>query len=94
MVNGLGMGADGASYIAAASARGGYVTLHSTAGTNFVGSSKGYLPWHTYQFPMGKQDDPTDWYDPTGKKPRLRFTSASTNSSGDGEVIIETVHKY
>lgn len=93
-INGVAEGADGATHIGAASIKGGCAVMHSTAGANLVGESGGYLPWHCFQFPMGKQDDPEDWYDPTGKKPRLRLTSNTSGVSGDGNVVIETVHKY
>lgn len=93
-ISGIGFGASGATYVAAASMAGGYAALHSTAGANVGGEARGYLPWHCFQFPMGKQDDPSDWYDPTGKKPRLRLTSNTGGVSGDGNVVIETVHKY
>ena len=78
----------------AASMKGGLATLIAAADTQQIGEARGWLPWHTFQFPMGKQDDPSDWYDPTGKKPRLRLTSNTSGVSGDGEVVIETIHSY
>ena len=93
-VNGLAEGADGATYIGAASCKGGSALIASTAGSNLVGESGGYLPWHTFQFPFGNQQDPEDWYDATGKKPRLRLTSNTGGVSGDGNVVIETIKRY
>lgn len=93
-INGVAEGADGATHIGAASIKGGKAVMHSTAGSNLVGESGGYLPWHTFQFPFGNQQDPDDWYDATGKKPRLRLTSNTGGTSGDGNVVIETLHKY
>jgi hypothetical protein len=93
-INGVAEGADGATHVGAASCRGGKAVMHSTAGANLVGESGGYLPWHTFQFPFGNQQDPEDWYDPTDKKPRLRLTSNTGGVSGDGNVVIETIHRY
>jgi len=93
-INGVAAGADGATHIGAASARGGCAVMHSTAGANLHGESGGYLPWHTFQFPFGNQQDPMDWYDPAGKRPRLRLTSNTAGVSGDGNVVIETIHRY
>ena len=77
-----------------ASMKGGKAVLIAAADTQQEGEARGYLPWHTWQFPFGKQDDPSDWYDPKGLKPRLRLTSNTGGVSGDGNVVIETVHKY
>jgi hypothetical protein len=82
------------AYLSGTSARGGKADLRSNANGQYTGIAKGYLPWHTYQFPMGDQKDPADWYDATGRKPRLRLTSNTAGVSGDGAVVIETVHKY
>lgn len=80
---------------AAPFAAGGKVTLFSSLTyIQFMGVSKGYLPWHCFQFPMGKQDDPEDWFNPAGKKPRLRVRAADSGTSGTGTVVIETLHKY
>jgi hypothetical protein len=93
-INGVAEGADGATHIGGASIKGGKAVMHSTAGANLVGESGGYLPWHTFQFPFGNQQDPGDWYDPTAKRPRLRLTSNTAGVSGDGNVVIETIHRY
>ncbi len=93
-LNGIAAGAVGNTYMTGASCRGGKAVIGNTAGANLVGESGGYLPWHTFQFPFGNQQDPDDWYDATGKKPRLRLTSNTGGTSGDGNVVIETLHKY
>jgi hypothetical protein len=90
----MGVGATQEVYESTASMAGGYCSLIGSGDHQCIGEARGYLPWHTFQFPMGKQDDPSDWYDPSGKKPRLRLTSAAGGVSGDGNVVIETVHKY
>jgi len=81
-------------YITNASAKGGKVSVIGSADTNCVGEAHGFLPWSTWQFPMGNPNEPDDWYNPAGKKPRLRLTSNSAGVSGDGDVVVETVHKY
>lgn len=90
----MGVAATMEVYETTASMAGGYCSLIGSGDHQCIGEARGYLPWHTFQFPMGKQDDPSDWYDPTGKKPRLRLTSNTGGVSGDGNVVIETVHKY
>jgi hypothetical protein len=86
----------GANYggINGASARGGKASLIGASGGLFVGSAKGYLPWHCFQFPMGRQDDIEDWYNPEGKKPRLRLRASTGGTSGTGQVVLEELHKY
>lgn len=81
-------------YHAAASMRGGKASLVSAAATQFQGLAAGYLPWHTYQFPMGKLNDVDDWYNPAGKKPRLRLRAGTGGTSGTGEVVIEELFRY
>lgn len=81
-------------YTVGHAAKGGKLGIIGSAGTQAVGKATGYLPWSTFQFPMGKQDDPEDWYDATGKGPRLRMNSNTAGASGDGNVVIETIHRY
>ena len=92
MVTNQGNGAD--LYMSGASMRGGKATLISASASQFTGMSHGYLPWHCYQFPMGKQDVIEDWYDPAGKKPRLRLRASTGATSATGQVVIEELHKY
>ena len=66
----------------------------------YIGPFGGFYVGH-------ERDDPSkepfkiefkDWrgfrYDPKGKRPRLRLTSNTGGVSGDGNVVIETIHKY
>lgn len=88
---------NGYPYLETASpfATGGKVTIFSSLTyTQLIGIAEGYLPWHCFQFPMGKQDDISDWYDPKDKKPRLRLRAGSSGTGGTGTVVIETVKKY
>jgi hypothetical protein len=89
-----GVGATQEVYETTASSAGGYLSIIGSGDHQCIGEARGYLPWHTFQFPFGAQDDPDDWFDPAGKKPRLRLTSNTGGVSGDGEVVIETIHKY
>jgi len=80
---------------ASAFAAGGKATLYgSLTYIQYIGMSKGWMPWHCIQFPMGKQDDIDDWFDPAGKKPRFRIRAAGSGEDGTGTVVIETLHKY
>jgi hypothetical protein len=90
----MGVAATQEVYESTASSAGGYCSLIGSGDHQSIGEARGYLPWHTFQFPFGAQDDPDDWFDPAGKKPRLRLTSNTGGTSGDGEVVIETIHKY
>lgn len=82
------------TYLGAASARGGMFPSVSATNQNFWGTAIGWLPWHTFQFPMGRQDVIDDWYDPAGKKPRLRLRASTGATSGIGQVVIEELHRY
>ncbi len=81
-------------YITGASAKGGKVSVIGSADTNFVGVAHGFLPWSTFQFGMGNPDDIDDWYDPTGKKPRLRLRAGAGATNGDVQVVLEELWKY
>lgn len=83
-----------AMYLDAASIRGGKATLISAADRQQIGSARGYLPWHCFQFPMGQQEKIDDWYNPSGKAPHLRLRAASTVSSAVGAVVLEQLYKY
>jgi hypothetical protein len=88
---------DGAQYHYANTwpAIGGKVVIYpSAAGNQFIGQAAGYLPWHTFQFPMGKQDQIDDWYDPAGKKPRLRIRASTGGANVDAQVVLEELYRY
>lgn len=89
-----GMGGTSEAFITAASGRGGKFNLQNSVTVNMTGLLGGYLPWHCYQFPMGKKDDIADWYDPAGKKPRLRLRASTGATSVTGAVVIEELFKY
>lgn len=90
----IGMGGTEEAYITNASARGGKFGLYSSSNNNQGGLAFGYLPWHCYQFPMGLKDVIEDWYDPKGKKPRMRLRSSTAGASGAGQVVLEELHRY
>lgn len=83
-----------AMYTDGASCAGGYVSLVSAADRQQVGEARGYLPWHCFQFPMGDIGDLDDWYNPAGKKPRLRLRSYTGGVSGTCQVVVEQFVKY
>jgi len=72
---------------------GGKALLTADGNGQFIGQAFGYLPWHCYQFPLGKQDVIEDWYDPAGKKPRLRLR-ASTGATPTCQVVLEELYRY
>ena len=76
------------------SSAGGYCSIQGTSAAQVVGEWSGYLPWHCFQFPLGKQDVIEDWYDPTGKKPRLRLRSGAGANNSDVQVVLEELYKY
>lgn len=90
----IGMGGTEEAYESTAAARGGKFYLYSSSNNNQSGIAYGYLPWHCYQFPMGLKDIIEDWYDPKGKKPRMRLRAGTGGTSGTGEVILEELHRY
>lgn len=90
----LGMGGTTEAYLTNASGRGGYVALTVSVSVNITGVHYGYLPWHCYQFPMGMKDVIDDWYDPSGKKPRLRLRASTGATSSTGQVVLEELYKY
>lgn len=93
-VVGSGLGATAEIYHDGAASRGGKLSITGSANTNLLGLVFGYLPWHCYQFPMGLKDVIDAWYDPKGRKPRLRLRASTGGTSGTGEVVLEELHKY
>ena len=89
-----GLGGTTEVYHTAASSRGGKLQITGSGNINILGMVFGYLPWHCYQFPMGQKDVIDDWYDPAGKKPRLRLRASTGGTSGTGQVVIEELYKY
>lgn len=77
-----------------ASLAGGLVTLTGTADAQVIGEARGYLPWSTFQFPLGKQGIIEDWYDPIDKKPRLRLRAYTGAEDADVQVVLEELYKY
>lgn len=90
----IGMGGTTEAYYTNASARGGYMALTNSVAVNMAMIVAGYLPWHCYQFPMGLQDNIDDWYDPAGKKPRLRLRASTGATSSTGQVVLEELYRY
>lgn len=84
----------GYALISGQSMKGGKASLVGTAGSNVQGKAFGYLPWHTYQFPMGLPNDIEDWYDPKGRSPRLRVRSYTGGASSTVQVVLEKLHRY
>jgi len=93
-IAGVGQGGTEELYMTAASARGGKFQLACSTGVNIAAIAYGYLPWHCYQFPFGIADKPETWYDPTGKKPRLRLRASSGATNATGQVILEQLRRY
>ncbi|MBI2869392.1 MAG: hypothetical protein HYX96_06170 [Chloroflexi bacterium] len=91
---GAGLGATTELFHSNASSKGGKMVIDASANTNALAIVFGYLPWHSYQFPMGLKDEIEDWYDPAGKKPRLRLRAGSNGTNGTGQVVIEELFKY
>lgn len=93
-VVGIPMAVAPSLYVNGTSMRGGKLSAIASASEQVAGMACGYLPWHCYQFPMGKLDDIDDWYDPTDKKPRLRLRASTGGSSVTGYVILEELYRY
>jgi hypothetical protein len=91
---GMGMSSTAEVYHDGAASRGGKLSITGSANVHYLGLVFGYLPWHCYQFPMGLKDDIEDWYDPKGKKPRLRLRASTGATSGTGEVVLEELYRY
>jgi hypothetical protein len=84
----------GNPYIDAGSGRGGKLQIKAGSSIQITGLVHGHMPWHCYQFPMGKPIDIDDWYDPAGKKPRLRLRASTGATSSTGQVILEELFRY
>jgi len=77
------------------SSAGGYCSLAGTGQGQLAGHAYGYLPWHCFQFPLGKEDVIEDWYNPEGKKPRLRLRAGAAGAgASDVQVVLEELYKY
>lgn len=88
------VGATNEAFETTASMAGGYLSLQGSGAGQMAGEARGYLPWHCFQFPFGKQDIIEDWYDPTGKKPRLRIRAGTGGVNGTVQVVLEELYKY
>ncbi len=77
-----------------ASSKGGKLQITGSGEINILGQTQGYLPWHCYQFPMGRPAVMDDWFEPQGKSPRLRLRAGSNGTSGAVQVILETLRRY
>ncbi len=73
---------------------GGKVSLNAAEAKTVIGEARGYLPWHCFQFPMGKLDVIDDWYDPKGKKPRLRLHTVAGAEDGGVQLVLEELARY
>lgn len=81
-------------YFNAANTRGGKLTALAASTVDIDALASGWLPWHCYQFPMGMQQEIDDWYNPSGKSPRLRLRASTGATSSTGQVILEQLRRY
>lgn len=81
-------------YVTAGSDRGGKLTLYAGSTIDCNCCAYGWLPWHCYQFPMGRKHQIDDWYNPAGKKPRLRLRASTGATSSTGQVVLEELYRY
>jgi len=81
-------------YETSVASAGGYCQIAGQTTKQAHGDWSGYLPWNCFQFPFGKQDVIEDWYDPTGKMPRLRLRAGTGGISGTCQVVLEELYKY
>lgn len=79
----------------ATACRGGTLVATGEGSTQFAGTVRGYLPWHTLDFKMGDLNDMADWYDPSGKGVvELRVKSHTSGTSGAVNVTLEQLRRY
>jgi hypothetical protein len=76
------------------SSRGGKLVLDVSGNDNVSGLFFGYLPWHCFQFPLGVKDDIESWYDPVGKRPRLRLRASTGGTNVAASVVTEELVRY
>jgi len=84
----------GNPYIDTGAGKGGQFTIKADSTIQITGVAHGHLPHHCYQFPMGKQDDIDDWYDPLNKKPRLRLRASTGATSSTAQLLLEELYRY
>jgi len=88
------VGATASPFESTAAIEGGKASLDGGKAVTVIGESRGYLPWHCFQFPLGKQDVIDDWYDPRGKKPRLRLHTVAGAQTGGVQLVLEELARY
>ena len=81
-------------YVAGTDMKGGKADVRGTANAQWIGTAEGWLPWHCYRFGLGLQPQIDDWYNPAGRKPRLRLRAGSNGTNGTGQVVLEQLHRY
>ena len=76
--------------------KGGKFSPIANSGSAFFAAIvHGWLPWHTYQFPLGDMQDISDWYDVRRtKKPRVRVRYASSGTNGTAQLVVEQLRQY
>lgn len=66
-----------------------------TASDNTLGLACGWQPHYTFPIPFGDQDDPDDWYDPTGLSAlKAKLTAGSAGTSGATQIVAEQLKRY
>lgn len=81
-------------YVNTTSMKGGKLAAIASASEQIAGMACGYLPWHHFQFPLGRQNDPADWFDPKGKSPVLRWRGGTSGANGTAQVVVESLFRY
>jgi len=71
------------------------ITMDITADGAVSMQISGYDPHYAFILPLGRADDPADWYDVTKLgNLKLRFKAGSAGVSGVVEVVTEQLRKY
>lgn len=59
------------------------------------GILRGFLPYHTYCYPFGDENDPADWYDVTKiGSLRLRVQSGTASDGATNNTILQQLRRY
>lgn len=73
------------------------VPLHyyGEAATQAVGQTSGWNPHGAFPIPFGDQDDPDDWYNPSGVGSLImEITAGTAATAGSTKVVLEQLKKY
>jgi hypothetical protein len=82
------------AYFAVYDGDGGRAKIDGSAGVNGICQIQGFNPNGVFSVPLGDQNDPEDWFDPSGLKNLQLDLKSASSMTNTCEIILQQLRQY